>query len=194
MNPGALDGEVMHAGGGPQRIRNAVQLDGDAGPGEMSQPEQRAGLDDRADLMMLTRSHSASISDRMWLDSSTVRPRPLGLMQSWNTASINGSSPVVGSSMISSSTSEASAATMATFCLLPWNRCDPSSADPARIARAIRRGGGCPYFRAGGPARRSPPFSRTDIRRARQLRRRGSTRRKCDASGASRRVQPRHGR
>lgn len=79
MNPGALDGEVMHAGGGPQRIRNAVQLDGDAGPGEMSQPEQRAGLDDRADLMMLTRSHSASISDRMWLDSSTVRPRPLGV-------------------------------------------------------------------------------------------------------------------
>ena len=54
--------------------------------------------------MMLTRSHSASTSARMWLDSRTVRPSALtSRMQSWKTASISGSRPEVGSSRISSS-------------------------------------------------------------------------------------------
>ena len=56
--------------------------------------------------MMLTRSHSASTSARMWLDSSTVRPSAVtSRMQSWNTASISGSRPDVGSSRMSSSAS-----------------------------------------------------------------------------------------
>ncbi len=71
--------------------------------------------------MMLTRSHSASTSARMWLESSTVRPAAASSRtQSWNTASISGSSPAVGSSSSSSSTSEASAATSATFWRLPF--------------------------------------------------------------------------
>ncbi len=72
---------------------------------------------------MLTRSQSASTSARMWLESSTVRPAPASSrMQAWNSASINGSRPEVGSSRSSSSTSSsgaASAATSATFCRLP---------------------------------------------------------------------------
>ena len=69
---------------------------------------------------MVTRSHSASTSARMWLDSSTVRPSALtSRTQSWKTDSISGSSPDVGSSRISSSALEASAATRATFCRLP---------------------------------------------------------------------------
>ncbi len=77
--------------------------------------------------MMLTRSHSASTSARMWLESSTVRPRRALVLRrtSWNTASISGSSPEVGSSRISSSTSEASAATSATFWRLPLEYARP---------------------------------------------------------------------
>ena len=74
----------------------------------------------RPALMIVTRSQSASTSDRMWLDSSTVRPPPASSsMHSRNVASISGSSPEVGSSRISSSTSDASAAISATFCRLP---------------------------------------------------------------------------
>ncbi len=70
--------------------------------------------------MMLTRSHSASTSARMWLDSSTVRPSLVASrMQSWKTVSISGSRPDVGSSSSSSSASAASPATSATFCRLP---------------------------------------------------------------------------
>jgi hypothetical protein len=70
--------------------------------------------------MIVTRSASASASDRMWLDSSTVRPaRRSSATQSRKTASISGSRPEVGSSSTSSSASLASAATSATFCLLP---------------------------------------------------------------------------
>jgi hypothetical protein len=70
---------------------------------------------------MLTRSHRASTSARMWLDSSTVRS-PAAVSSrtlSWKTASISGSSPEVGSSSTSTSASDASAATRATFCRLP---------------------------------------------------------------------------
>ncbi len=70
--------------------------------------------------MIVTRSHSASTSDRMWLDSSTVRPPwRSSSMHSRNAASISGSSPLVGSSRMSRSASEASAAISATFCRLP---------------------------------------------------------------------------
>ena len=71
--------------------------------------------------MMLTRSHSASTSERMWLDEQhgAAAVALLGRCSCWKTASISGSRPEVGSSRISSSTSEASAATRATFCRLP---------------------------------------------------------------------------
>ena len=70
--------------------------------------------------MIVTRSQSASTSARMWLESRTVRPRRRSsLMHCWKTSSISGSRPDVGSSRISSSTSEARAATRPTFCLLP---------------------------------------------------------------------------
>ncbi len=56
----------------------------------------------------------------MWLESRMLRPRAFSsAITSWKTISINGSSPEVGSSRISSSTCEASAAMIATFCLLP---------------------------------------------------------------------------
>jgi hypothetical protein len=71
--------------------------------------------------MIVTRSHNASTSARMWLDSRTVRPSwRAASMHSWNCASISGSRPEVGSSITYSSTSDASAATSATFCRLPF--------------------------------------------------------------------------
>ena len=70
---------------------------------------------------MLTRSQSASTSARMWLERSTVRPASRSsAMHSRNAASISGSSPEVGSSRMSSSTSEARAAISATFWRLPF--------------------------------------------------------------------------
>ncbi len=49
--------------------------------------------------MMVTRSHSSSTSLRMWLESSTVAPSAFTLATcARNTASITGSSPLVGSS------------------------------------------------------------------------------------------------
>ncbi len=49
--------------------------------------------------MMLTRSQSTSTSDRMWLDRSTVAPSAATrAISALNAASINGSSPLVGSS------------------------------------------------------------------------------------------------
>src|SRR5690625_6589208 len=56
--------------------------------------------------MMVTVSHSFSTSARMWLDSSTVRPRSFrARTSSVNIASIRGSRPEVGSSMLYRSTS-----------------------------------------------------------------------------------------
>ena len=70
--------------------------------------------------MIVTRSDSASASARMWLDSSTVRPRcRSSSTHSRKAASISGSSPAVGSSKTSSSASLARAAISATFCRLP---------------------------------------------------------------------------
>ena len=70
--------------------------------------------------MIVTVSHSFSTSARMWLDNNTERPAAFtSAMQSWNTVSINGSRPDVGSSSTNSSTSAAKAATSATFCRLP---------------------------------------------------------------------------
>ena len=55
---------------------------------------------------MLTRSADASTSERMWLDSRTVRPSARTRAScSWNTCSISGSRPDVGSSRTSSGTS-----------------------------------------------------------------------------------------
>ena len=71
--------------------------------------------------MMLTRSHSASTSARMWLDSSTVRPSAGHLAR----RSPGTPPPSAGPARRwarrgrSSSTSDANAATSATFCRLP---------------------------------------------------------------------------
>ena len=67
-------------------------------------------------------SHSASTSDRMWLDSSIVRPRARSLvLRAFPEHGLHQrvESLDVGSSRISSSASEASAATSATFCRFP---------------------------------------------------------------------------
>ncbi len=70
--------------------------------------------------MIETSSHSASTSARMWLDSNTVRPsRRTSRMHRWNSDSISGSRPDVGSSSTSSSARDASAAIRATFWRLP---------------------------------------------------------------------------
>ena len=92
--------------------------------------------------MIVTRSQSASTSDRMWLDSRTVRPLwRSSSMHSRNTASISGSSPDVGSSRISSSTSEASAEISATFCRLPleYARAFLAGSRSNRSSRLARR-------------------------------------------------------
>lgn len=69
---------------------------------------------------MLTRSAAVSTSERMWLESSTVRPSARTRDRcSWKTFSINGSRPEVGSSRTSRGTSDAKAATSATFWRLP---------------------------------------------------------------------------
>ena len=77
--------------------------------------------------MIVTRSHSASTSARMWLESSTVRPaRALVARRTRGTPPPSaGPGPDVGSSRISSSTSEASAATSATFWRLPLEYARP---------------------------------------------------------------------
>ena len=108
--------------------------------------------------MMLIRSARASTSVRMWLESRIERPRAFSAaISSWKTASISGSSPEVGSSRTSSSTSEASAATMATFAGCPWSSCGPSSSGRARSARAGGRAGPRRGHRGACRAGRSPP-------------------------------------
>jgi hypothetical protein len=42
MHPRALDGQVMDAGSGRERVGNRVQLGGDGGPGQVPQSGQRA--------------------------------------------------------------------------------------------------------------------------------------------------------
>ena len=118
--------------------------------------------------MIDTRSHSASTSARMWLDSSTVRPRRFSSsMHSRKTSSISGSRPDVGSSSSSSSTSDASAATSATFCRLPFEyvRAFLRGSRSNRSSRASRRL--VSTRRAGGRAGRSPR-RRTGSARARR--------------------------
>ena len=62
----------------------------------------------------------------MWLESSTVVPAATrSATQSLNTCSISGSSPDVGSSSTSRSTSAENAATSATFCRLPFEYARP---------------------------------------------------------------------
>ena len=93
--------------------------------------------------MMLTRSHNASTSARMWLESSTVPPcARKSSTHCWKTASISGSRPLVGSSSSSSSTSLASAATRATFCRLPLEYWRPRlvGSSSNRSSRCSRRG------------------------------------------------------
>ena len=98
----------------------------------------------RPRLMMVTRSQSASTSDRMWLESRTVRPRcRSSSIHARNAASMSGSRPAVGSSRSSSSTSEASAATSATFCRLPLE-----------YARALTVGSRSKRCEQAGPAAR----------------------------------------
>ena len=68
----------------------------------------------------VSRSHRVSTSARMWLESRTEVPAAArSVTTAWKTASMRGSSPEVGSSRTSSSTSQARAATSATFWRLP---------------------------------------------------------------------------
>ena len=104
---------------------------------------------------MLTRSHSASTSARMWLESSTVPPAAaVSATHRWNSASINGSSPDVGSSIRYSSTSLARAATNATFCRLPFEyvRAFFVGSSSNRSSRSARR-------RSSSPPRSRPSRS-----------------------------------
>ena len=76
--------------------------------------------------MMLTRSHSSSTSERMWLDSSTVAPASfMRAISRRKTTSISGSSPLVGSSKMYRSAGTESAAMSATFCRLPLEYARP---------------------------------------------------------------------
>lgn len=71
--------------------------------------------------MIVTRWHSASVSARMWLDSNTVAPRRLAsATHCWNTFSINGSRPLLGSSSSNSRACEEKAEISDTFWRLPF--------------------------------------------------------------------------
>lgn len=75
----------------------------------------------RPSRMIEMRSARASTCARMWLDRNTEVPRSVAsAMTSWKTTSMSGSSPEVGSSRRSRSTSEASAEMSATFCRFPF--------------------------------------------------------------------------
>jgi hypothetical protein len=70
--------------------------------------------------MMVARSHSASTSERIWLEMNTVTPRSrASRTHSRNTCSINGSSPELGSSSSSRRALEEKADISDTFCRLP---------------------------------------------------------------------------
>ena len=121
LHPRAVDAQVVHAG----QVGQAGGAAGQLGVTDVrcrwrssaSVPVSTV----RPSRMIVTRSHSASTSARMWLDSSTVRPasRSLGDALAGRPPPSAGRGPEVGSSSSSSSTSEASAATSATFCRLP---------------------------------------------------------------------------
>jgi hypothetical protein len=104
-------GEAVEAAGGLDRRPTC----GSGGAARRGCRSRRCALADDAD----------PVAQRLDLGEDVAREQhgaALGLasrMQSWNTASISGSSPEVGSSRTSSSTSEARAATRATFCRLP---------------------------------------------------------------------------
>ena len=91
--------------------------------------------------MMLIRSARASTSVRMWLESRIEGPGLLGRDLVLEDGLHQWVQPEVGSSRTSSSTSEASAATMATFCRLPLEWLRPFFVGSARSARAGGRAG-----------------------------------------------------
>ena len=76
----------------------------------------------RPSLIMATRSHTSSISSKMWLDMNTVRPFSFSARtRSKNVSRMSGSRPVVGSSSTRISLSPMSAAAMAVFCFMPFD-------------------------------------------------------------------------
>ena len=86
--------------------------------------------------MMLTRSQSRSTSARMWLESSTVRPRSRkSSTHSWKTDSISGSRPdgrLVEHAAARRRWRARRPARPSAGC--PWSRCGPSSSGRARSA------------------------------------------------------------
>ena len=116
----ALDDEVVHAG---QRVEPV------GGPASSASIDVRVRWRSSASVPVSTRAAGADDADpvaqRLDLGQDVAGQQhraalvACSSMHSLNTASISGSRPEVGSSSISSSTSEASAATRATFCRLP---------------------------------------------------------------------------
>ena len=69
-----VDAHVVHPGQVAQRADRLGGLDDDGRAGQVAQLVERSRLGGSPARMIVTRSHSASTSARMWLDSSTVRP------------------------------------------------------------------------------------------------------------------------
>ena len=105
-----------------RRVDGVGQRRADRRPGQVAQLGQRAGLDGAA-----VADDAHPVAQRLDLGEDVAGqqhgaarpPRSSRDARRWKTASISGSRPEVGSSRRSSSTSEASAATRATFCRLP---------------------------------------------------------------------------
>ena len=111
LTPGTRD----RSGTGPSNVACTVTADRCRSwarlPSSASRPARR----------MPTRSHSASTSLRMCEERNTVWPRSrASLMLSRNASSISGSSPLVGSSRMSSSARVIRAAMRMTFCRFPF--------------------------------------------------------------------------
>ena len=156
-----LHAQVVTPGRSGQAGRLAGELGRDRDARARWRRSARAPLSTtRPPRMIVTRSHTASTSARMWLESSTVRPSSRSsAMHSRNAASISGSRPDVGSSSSSSSTSEASAATSATFWRLPleYERPFLVGSRSKRSSRSARRCASSPPRMRPSRSMTSPP-------------------------------------
>ena len=121
LDPVAVDLQAVDAGGVSRVGRARRQLGGDRGPREVAQLGERTrlhgapGADDR-DVVAQRLDLGQDVARQQHGATLVLRT---SRMHRWNSASISGSRPDVGSSSTSSSAREARAAIRATFWRLP---------------------------------------------------------------------------
>ena len=100
LGVGAGGDGVVHAGQAGQAVDRHGGVDGHLRAREVPELLEGAGVGCALPARtMVSRSQSASTSERMWLESRTVLPEAFASRTtSWKTAIISGSRPEVGSS------------------------------------------------------------------------------------------------